>query len=291
MQRRVAILTGSENWHVRVLSQALRDRGCQVSVLPVVAVTARVGGGPAVSCRDVALDALDAVVIRTLPGGTTEQIVYRMDALQTLQRRGVRVVNSPRAIERTVDKYLTSALLEEAGVPTPLTIVAQGFDAAMQAFRELGDVVAKPLFGSEGRGIVRLTDADTAYRVFRAWELIGAVYYLQAFIPHCDSDVRAFVIGERVVAAMTRTGDSWKTNVRQGAEPTAFELPPAWAELAVRAARAVGADYAGVDLLPAADGRIFVPEVNGIPGWAALQRVSAVDIAGLIAEQVLEGLT
>lgn len=293
MGRRVAILTNSENWCVRELTRALSERGCSVRVLPVTGVNARVGGRPAVWCEDVALDACDAVLIRTMPGGTAEQIVYRMDALGTLERRGIRVVNSPRAIERSVDKYLTSALLEEAGVPTPTTVVAQGFQAAMETFRTMGDVVAKPLFGSEGRGIVRLTDADTAYRVFRAWETIGAVYYLQAFIPHGGTDLRAFVIGSRVVAAMVRTGDGWKTNISQGAEPRAVELSADradLADLAVRAARAVGADYAGVDLLVADDGRILVPEVNGIPGWAGLQRTTGLDIAGLVADCALEGL-
>lgn len=290
MGRRVAILINRENWHVDVLSRALTERGCAVLVLPVTEVTARVGRRPAVWCRDTALDECDAVLIRNLPGGTAEQIVYRMDALQTLERRGVRVFNRPRAIERTVDKYLTSVLLEEAGVPTPETVVAQGFEAAMAAFRSMGDVVAKPLFGSEGRGMVRLSDPDTAYRVFRAWEGIGAVYYVQEYIPHANRDLRALVVGGRVVAAMERMADTWKTNVSQGAWPVPVHLPPAWADLAVRAAGAVGTDFAGVDLLPAEDGRIFVPEVNGIPGWAGLQRTTDTDIAGVVAEHVLEGL-
>lgn len=287
---RVAILTHRENWHVDVLRRALTDRGCAVEVLDVTGLSARVGGRPAVWCGAVALDDLDAVVIRNLPGGTAEQIVYRMDALQTLERRGVRVVNSPRAIERTVDKYLTSALLEEAGIPTPATVVCQGYEAAMAAFRSMGDVVAKPLFGSEGRGMVRLTDPDTAHRVFRAWEVIGAVYYLQEFIPHANRDLRALVVGERVVAAMERISSHWKTNVSLGARARAADLPPAWAELAVRAAQAVGAGVAGVDLLPAEDGRVFVPEVNGIPGWSGLQRTTSLDIAGLVADHILEGL-
>jgi RimK family alpha-L-glutamate ligase len=288
--KRAAILTTSENWHVRELTRALAERQFAVVALPVTELTARIGGCPAIACGGVALEECDLVMIRTLPGGTAEQIVYRMDVLQVLERRGVRVVNSPRAIERSVDKYLTSALLAEAGVPTPPTVVAQGFQTAMDSFRAMGDVVAKPLFGSEGRGMVRLTDPDTAYRVFRAWEVIGAVYYLQAFIPHGSRDIRAFVVGDRVVAAMERTGSGWKTNMSQGASGGAVALAPGWAALAVRAARAVGADYAGVDLLPAEDGSVFVPEVNGIPGWAGLQRVADVDIAAMIVDQVLEGL-
>ncbi len=287
---KVAILINRDNWHVDVLRRALIERRCEVTVLPVREVSARVGGRPAVWCRDTALDDCAAVVIRNMPGGSAEQIVYRLDALHTLERRGVRVVNSPRAIEQSVDKYLTSALLEEAGVPTPVTVVAQGFEVAMATFMAMADVVAKPLFGSEGRGMVRLTDPDTAYRVFRTWEQIGAVYYLQEFVAHANRDIRALVVGERVVAAMERNAATWKTNVSQGAQTRPAELCPEWADLAVRAARAVGTGYAGVDLLPAEDGRILVAEVNGIPGWAGLQRTTTVDIAGMVADHVLEGL-
>ena len=114
-----------------------------------------------------------------------------VDALHRLENVRVRIVNSPTVIERTVDKYYTSTLLEDAGLPTPRTIVTERFDEAMAAYHELGgDIVVKPIFGSEGRGIVRVSDPDTAYRVFRALELGRYVYYLQEFVPHGREDIR-----------------------------------------------------------------------------------------------------
>ncbi|MER3458633.1 MAG: hypothetical protein C4309_08425, partial [Chloroflexota bacterium] len=150
-----------------------------------------------------------------------EQIIFRMDALHRLEHIGVRVVNSPAAIERTVDKYYTSFLLADAGIPTPRTLVTEDFEAALAAFRELGgDVIVKPLFGSESKGMVRVSDEDVAYRLFRTLELGRHIYYyyLQKYIPHGHEDIRAFVVGERVVAAMRRRGNGWKTNFSQGAQ-------------------------------------------------------------------------
>src|SRR5437867_1428300 len=136
----------------------------------------------------------------------------------------------------------------------------------MAAFEELGgDVVLKPLFGAEGRGMVRISDADIAYRICRALELSRSIFYLQAYIAHGDRDIRAFVVGDRVAAAMIRHGEGWKTNVAQGARVERVNLSEDLVELALRAARVLEADYAGVDLLPREGGNLFVLEVNGIP--------------------------
>src|SRR5262249_4014163 len=192
-------------------------------------------------------------------------------------RLGVPVINQARCIERSVDKYFTSTLLEDAGIPTPRTRVCERFDDAMAAFDDLGrDVVLKPLFGSEGRGMVRLSDADLAYRTFRALEVTRSVFYLQEFVPHGGPVIRAFVMGGRVVAGMVRRGPGGR-----------LELPAGLAALSRRAAALLEADYAGVDLLRTEDGRPFVIEVNGIPGWHGIQRTTSVDIAGAIADHVL----
>jgi RimK family alpha-L-glutamate ligase len=161
----------------------------------------------------------------------------------------------------------------------------------MKAYNELdGDVVVKPIFGSEGRGIARVSDPDTAYRVFRALELGRYVYYLQEFVPHGCHDVRVFVIGQEVVAAMTRRSESWKTNVAQGARATALTPGDELREMALRATRALGADYAGVDIMPLPDGGYTVVEVNGIPGWRGLKKATGIDAAEHLVDYVLSGL-
>jgi RimK family alpha-L-glutamate ligase len=285
---KLAILGARGGWHESRLVRALAERGHTPLVLPITALVGRIGGRPILASGGEPLSDCAAVLVRAIPGGSLEQVIFRVDALHRLARLGVRVVNSPRAIELTVDKYYTSTLLAEAGLPTPRTLVAERFDDAMAAFSELGgDVVVKPLFGSEGKGMVRVSDPDLAYRTFRALELARSIFYLQEFIPHGGRDLRLFVVGGRVVAGMMRRGDSWKTNVAQGAQAEPLEVSRELAAMSLKAAALVEADYAGVDLLLAEDGRTLVIEVNGIPGWKGLQRTTAVDIAGAIAEHVL----
>ena len=272
------------------LQEALARRGITAPCFPITRLTARLSARPWLAATGEPLETYDVLFVRTIPGGSLEQIIFRVDALHRLENAGVRIVNSPTTIERTVDKYYTSTLLEDAGLPTPRTVVTERFDEAMAAFHELGgDVVVKPIFGSEGRGIVRVSDPDTAYRVFRALELGRYVYYLQEFVPHGCEDIRVFVIGEEVVAAMVRRGETWKTNVAQGAVGEPLVPDDELREMSLRATRALGADYAGVDILPIGGGGYAVVEINGIPGWRGLQAATGVNIAEHLAGFVLSG--
>ncbi len=288
---RVGILASGDGWHLRALSAALARCGCEALRLDARRLTGlveRAGGRPAGSVRVAGceLEGLDGLLVRLIPPGSLDQIVFRVDALHLLFDGGLPVINPPRALERTIDKHWTSRLLAEAGLPTPRTVAAEGFEEAMAAFATMGDVLVKPLLGSGGRGILRVSDEDLAYRTFRTLELQRAVFYLQEFVPHGRSDLRLFVVGGRLVAAARRIGAGWKTNVAAGARAAAHRPRPEEEDLALRACRAIGADYAGVDLMEAEDGRILVIEVNGIPGWSALQETTPIDIAFEIARLV-----
>ena len=288
----VGILGKRGGWHTTALQAACARRGIKAAVLPVTRLTARLGGGAILSAGERRLDEFDLVFVRAIPGGSLEQIIFRMDALFRLEMAGVCVINPAKVIERTVDKYFTSWLLEQAGLPTPSTVVAERFEDAMLAFEELGgDVVVKPIFGSEGRGIVRVSDPDVAYRVFRALELGKYVYYVQEFVPHARRDIRVFVIGDRVEGAMMRQGAGWKTNVAQGAQAQALEPDARIQELALQAARAVGTDYAGIDILPLENNHYRVIEVNGIPGWRGLERATGINMADRIVDHAIERAT
>jgi RimK family alpha-L-glutamate ligase len=287
---KIGILGQRGGWHVTALQQALARRGISAPSFPITQLTARLSARPWLAAVDEPLEAYDVLFVRTVPGGSLEQVIFRVDALHRLENAGVRVVNSPTAIERAVDKYYTSALLEDAGLPTPRTVVTERFDEALAAFDELGgDVVVKPIFGSEGRGMVRVSDPDTAYRVFRALELGRYVYYLQEFVPHGCEDIRVFVVGEEVVAAMVRRGKNWKTNVAQGATTAALQLNDTLREMSLCAARVMRADYTGVDILPTEGGEYTVVEVNGIPGWRGLRAATGVDVAEHVVNYVLDG--
>jgi RimK family alpha-L-glutamate ligase len=301
----VVILSARTGWHTDELCRALRERGHSGRIVPYQGLVARFGatapatdGTPSaahgvhpVGPLDLSSDAVslldaDAVLARIIPAGSLEQIIFRVDALHWIEEHGRLVVNSPRAIERCVDKFYTDALLREAGLPTPETVVCEGLDAALAAVRSMGDVIVKPIFGSMGHGLVRVSDPDVAFRVLRALEGTRPVFYVQKAMEHGGRDIRAFVVGGRVLGAIERLapGTDWRANVARGARAVPAALPPEWAAMAERAASVVGADYAGVDLLPRSDGSALVVEVNGIPGWRGLQEAVGCDVAGAIVE-------
>lgn len=271
---RLRVFGSGPGWHIDDLRRAAGELGHDLEFVDFRTLTAEVGPWPP-------MDLPDAVVVRIMPAGSLEQTVFRLDVLHHLHARGVKVVNPPAALEACIDKLATTMRLAAAGLPVPPTVACQDVDAAMAAFATLGgDVVVKPLFGSLGRGIVRITDREVAWRVFKTLEQLQAVAYLQTFIPHGGWDVRAFVVAGEVIAAMRRSNPvDWRTNVAQGAtvEPLTLDTPSI--QLAVRAAVAVGAEVAGVDLLFDQDGKPFVLEVNAVPGWQALARATGVDVA------------
>jgi RimK family alpha-L-glutamate ligase len=285
------ILSARTGWHTDELCRALAARGHVAIVLRYESLVARLGGersAAGITNEQAALFHADAVLARIIPSGSLEQIIFRVDALHWIEDHGVLVMNSPRAIERSVDKFYTDALLHEAGLDTPETVVCETTADALAAVRRFGDAVVKPIFGSMGCGLVRVSDPDVAFRIVRALDQTRPVFYVQRYIEHDGRDIRVFVVGGRVLGAIERRalpGD-WRTNVARGADAVPFELPVAWAQMAVRAAAAIGADYAGVDLLPTRDGRVVVLEVNGIPGWEGLQRATGLDVAGALAAHV-----
>ncbi len=272
---RLAILSAGDGWHVRDLRRA-------AALLDHEAVAVdfrRISAGVAAGCAP--LDGFGGVLVRTMPPGSLEQVVFRMDLLHRARARGVHVLNPPRAVECCVDKYLATACLEGAGLRVPPTIACQTAEAALEAFEALGgDVVAKPLFGSEGRGMVRVSDPELAWRTFRTLERTQSVLYVQQFVRHPGWDLRVFVLGGRVLTAMRRHahGD-WRTNVAQGGSGEVVRLGADEERLALRAAAALGAVAAGVDLLPGPHGEWYVIEVNAVPGWRALAPVTGVDVA------------
>lgn len=228
----------------------------------------------------VDLMTLDALLVRTMPPGSLEEIVFRMDILGCYQRQGGLVVNPPRAVEVAVDKYLATCRLDMAGIPVPRTIVCQNVEEARNAYQELGgDVVLKPLFGGEGRGLMRLTTPDSAERAFQTHRQSESVLYLQEFIEHGGFDIRVLLIGDEAFAMRRCNDQDWRTNVSRGARTEPVKLTAELLTLARQAASVIEAPLAGVDVLLAPSGQPYVLEVNAVPGWKALARTVGVDIS------------
>jgi RimK family alpha-L-glutamate ligase len=287
-RRTIAIVTDDPGWHGARLTAALDARGLASVYASLRQCRIDLDQAPHGIVVPGFKDALpDGVIVRGVPGGTLEQVVLRLDVLHALRDAGVPVYNDGRAIERTVDKAMTSLALRRAGVPTPPTWVAESFEhACAVARRECGmhhGVVLKPLFGSQGknlrlvRSVAEMPDAMAQ----------NGVYYLQRFIDSGAGDWhdwRLFVIAGRVRAAMIRRGASWISNGAQGARCEAAQPPQLLARLAEDAVRALDIDYAGVDVIVDRAGEPFVIEVNGIPAWKGLQGVTDVNLAQAIVD-------
>lgn len=288
---RIAILTDDPGWHGRRLARALAALGAQASFasLSDCAVDLEANRwGIVVPGFDARLP--DGVFVREIAAGSFEQVTLRLGLLHTLAEWGVPVCNSARAIERTVDKSMTSMLLRKAGIATPATWVTERESLARATLtRETGSghkLVLKPLFGSQGKGL-RLLGAEDDLPAAAEY---ADVYYLQRFVEAGDReacDYRVFVIAGEAVAAMVRRGSGWVHNVAQGARCEAAALDPEMARLAERAVEAIGMDYAGVDLMRNRAGEPVVIEVNGIPAWRGLQSVTECDIAGGLARHLM----
>jgi ribosomal protein S6--L-glutamate ligase len=290
---RIGILGNEGSWYGADLARAAAERGRECVRVDFPMVAASCGESPSsdrklVSSAEHDLSSFDAVIVRTMPPGSLEQVVFRMDALARLAAAGVEVVNSPRSMECAVDKFLTTTKLEAAGLPVPATVTCQDSETAMEAFERLdSDVVVKPLFGAEGRGICRVSDPDLAFRTFRTLERTGAVLYLQEFIRHPGFDVRILVLDGEVLGAMKRFSENdFRTNVSRSAQTATHQATDAEVEMALQATEAVGAKIAGVDLLYDDSGRCYVIEVNAVPGWRAFSSTNNIDVAGCLLDSL-----
>ena len=290
---RIGILTRNPNaWCSSQIIRAVKELSADPVPLSYSNMVARVSLSPFASGGkglDL-LGELDAIIVRPIGRGSLDEIIFRLNLLHRLSKLGLPIFNNPSSIERAVDKYYSLALMEEKGIPVPRTIVTESPSKALEAFLELGgDVVVKPVYGSQGIGVTRVSDPDVALRVFRALAFVHQVLYVQEFVPHGNRDIRVFVIGDQVVAAMFRMSEGWKTNIHQGASPVAMEPDSDLRDLAVASAQCLGCDIAGVDVMEGPRGYV-VNEVNSQPGFQGLQSTTDVDIAVMIAEFVRDSI-
>ncbi|MFQ6084885.1 MAG: RimK family alpha-L-glutamate ligase [Candidatus Bathyarchaeia archaeon] len=292
MVLKVGILTRNrEAWCSRELYRAMEKGNIKPIFLEFPRITARVKSEPKVTFGhyDLTRDT-DAIIVRPIGRGSLEEIIFRMDLLYRLKRQGIFVINDPQAIEKAVDKYRALTILEEMGMPVPRTAVTENPGQALNAFHELGgDVVVKSIFGSRGMGMTRVTDPEAAMRVFQTLAFYHHVLYLQEFVPHGTSDIRAFVLGSEVIASMRRVGTGWKSNVAQGATPVPYELGHELREMVIKATEILGCEMAGVDIIEGSDASL-ITEINSQPGWRGLQSTTETNIAEEIVNYILRRL-
>ena len=286
---KIGIVTRNlESWSSTQLRQSLDKQRISYECFAFPNIVTQLGKKPffKVNEKDLVKE-FSAIIIRPIGRGSVHQIIFRMDLISKLEQQGFIVINPSKAIEHCADKYAVLSIMENSGISIPRTIATESVTEALKAFEELGgDVIVKPIFGSRGVGTTRISDPEIAATSFRAIVFHHGVIYLQEFIPHGTSDIRAFVVGNRVIASMRRVAQAWKNNYSQGAKPEFLKLDKTLEELAIKSARAVGCKIAGVDILEGPRGPMIV-DVNSQPGWKGLQSVTKTNMADEIIQYVI----
>ncbi|CAA9575067.1 MAG: Alpha-aminoadipate--LysW ligase (EC [uncultured Thermomicrobiales bacterium] len=276
---RLGVLVSFLRQEEKLILSAARARGMEVTpifdrdlVLNLSAPTAAQSG--------VDIDVLlDRSVVHSRAGYT----------LFAMERWGIPTLNSASAVLVCDDKARASMVLEAAGIPSPRTFVAYSVDAALEACESLGyPAVLKPVTGSWGRLIAKVNGPDQARSIISQKSAHGSfhheIYYVQEFIEKPGRDIRAYVIGGRIIAASYRTSEHWITNAARGAVSVPCPVTPEIEELALRACDVVGARLAGVDLIETAEG-LKVIEINTGGEFKGLMTTTNRDIAGEIVEE------
>ncbi|MFK8069222.1 MAG: RimK family alpha-L-glutamate ligase [Gammaproteobacteria bacterium] len=296
LANQIAIITDDPGWHGRQLKAAFAQRGFESEFVSLIDCHLAVFGQNSVRSTSISIPGFDpeklaGVFVRGVPGGTLEQVIMRLNVLHALYETGTVVYNNGRAIERTVDKMMTSLILSHQGLPTPDTWVCESEAQARAVILEQtgkGNIlVMKPLFGLQGLGLIKIESLDDLPEDL---EIYGGVFYLQRFIDRTTDnfqDWRVFVINGRAEAMMLRTGEHWITNRSQGAKCVSIKFDQQLADLAEAAVNSVEIDYAGVDLMQDEQGHFLVTEVNSVPAWWGLQKVCEFNIAERLSDHFL----
>jgi tetrahydromethanopterin:alpha-L-glutamate ligase len=288
----ILVVSDQDDWHTRQMEAAFAAAGARAARIDLAACEFDTRSPTGLMLPVLGSQLPDAVHVRTLSAGSFEAVTKRLGVLHALAKLGVVIWNDARAIERCVDKSMTSFLLARAGLPTPPTWTMESARAArvlVEREASRGPLVLKPLFGAQGKNLRLVRRPED----LPPPEGVAGVYYLQRFQPtgvEDFRDYRLFVLRGRMIAAMMRRASTWITNVKRGGEPLAVAPDPEMQRLAIAAAETVGAAIAGVDVLLTIDGALTVLEVNSMPAWSGLQKVTAGSIAEDIASALLDEL-
>ena len=289
---KIAIFTDDAGWHGKKLQHAFKNLGYDSVFVSLTECRFNLEKRALpIFIPQFETELPVAVFVRGVPGGSLEEVVLYLDFLHALKIMGIPVYNDANAIERSVDKAMTSFLLHHAGLTTPPTWVLRDRDSALELVKkELKNgnfVISKPLFGSQGEGIRRIEKITDL-----PWlTSTHGVYYLQRFVPCAGegfSDYRVFVINGEVIATMRRRGKSWLNNVAKGASCERVEPSAEMIHLAIQATKLLQMDYAGIDILEDNNGELNVIEINSVPAWKGLESVCNTTIAELLALDLIQ---
>ena len=288
----IAMSRDRPNWPVRRLIRVLESRSSEAVTfcLKDISIHMDSEGMQFLLPRRRPLE-VNGLILRSIGGGSTDQITSRISVLEAMEFSGIRVFNSAYSHRRAKDKLATLVWLAHHGIPIPRTTVTERLAVAVASTKRYKDIVSKPLRGSQGQGIFRLDDPDLAFRIFKILQTANQTMLIQEFIETPGRDIRVFVVGNRVIGAMYRYAKpgAWKTNVSRGGKPEECPISKDLEQLAINASKAMQMDFAGIDLLESKTG-LVVSEVNSAPNWSGLQKATGIDAAEEIIDHILQQL-
>ena len=287
------VLTDPDDWTANAFMKNIRKRGANAIPINLSTLSASISDSDYsifnTDLKDIL--ELDAIVVRDVGiSFALEQISFKFDLLRQFETANIPVMNSPTAIQNAANKFFSFYLFKQAQLPIPHTVITSDLGVALKAAKEFGNVVAKPIFGSQGKGIVKLesTQPDLKQKLATLLKKRG-VLYLQQFVPNPGRDIRVFVVGEEALGAIYRISQtgSFISNLSQGGTALMCDLTEEMRALAVNAAKAVGADFAGVDLIEGEEG-LFVLEVNATPSGKGIKLACGIDVTERIIGRMFE---
>jgi tetrahydromethanopterin:alpha-L-glutamate ligase len=287
------VITDPDDWTANAFLKNIRKQDANVIPINLSTLSASVSASDfAIFDTDLKdLLALDAIIVRDVGiSFALEQISFKFDLLRLFETANIPVMNTPTAIQNAANKFFSFYLFKQAQLPIPHTVVTSDLGVALEAAKELGNVVAKPTFGSQGKGIVKLESTQPDLKQKLATLLKERdVLYLQQFVPNPGRDIRVFVVGEDALGAIYRISQigSFISNLSQGGTALKCDLTEEMQILAVNAAKAVGADFAGVDLIEGEEG-LFVLEVNATPSGKGIKVACGIDVTERIIGRMFE---
>ncbi len=288
----IAMSRDRPNWPVRRLIRVLESRSCEAVTFCLKDISVHMDSEMMqfLLPRRRPLD-VNGLILRSIGGGSTDQITSRISVLEAMEFSGIRVFNSAYSHRRAKDKLATLVWLAHHGIPIPRTTVTERLAVAVASTKRYKDIVSKPLRGSQGQGIFRLDDPDLAFRIFKILQTANQTMLIQEFIETPSRDIRVFVVGNRVIGAMYRYAKpgAWKTNVSRGGKPEECPISKDLEQLAINASKAMQMDFAGIDILESKAG-LVVSEVNSAPNWSGLQKATGIDAAEEIINYILRQL-
>ena len=281
----------ANNWATKSLIEAAENKGHTVKPFRLPDVAAQIPNR-FIHLEDEDISDLEGLIVRTVGFGTGDQITFRISLLEHFEDAGIYVMNPAYSFRRAKDKYATLTALNKAGIQVPRTFIGENLEAAIEFVHEVDDVIIKPLIGARGMGAIRAEHPELTYRAMKFIHQLGQVLYIQEMIHKPDRDIRAFVIGNKVIGAMYRylpddREGEWRTNVHGGGRAEIATLTEEYEEIAIKTAEVLDLDYTGVDILESDNGP-YVIEANASPSWSALSRVTGLDVAAMIIDRLVQ---